>query len=247
MTDLLDLIQNPKERLTVCLDRFLERLEAQHKKDEEALDRVFEHQRLKLHRRHLKIVSSYKHILDELYIKLDSNSDAYVVEMMERILRAPDKAPYAEVFRQALPVIDKVERDGGSLDMSIKHYDGSKISSGGCLFSERGDGHFRFLDEFLDGFDDDVDYKVVRMHTTEKQKKEEEERRWQKHLQEWRAKQTPSNEVILAEMGLGKKEPEEQKEPEAEEKKEAETPESNTEELPLSPSAFDLPELMARF
>jgi len=246
MTDLLDLIQNPKERLTVCLDRFLERLEAQHKKDEEALDRVFEHQRVKLHRRHLKIVSSYKHILDELYIKMDSppyekgGGDAYLVEMMERILRAPDKAPYAEVFRQALPVIDKVERDGGSLDMSIKHYDGSKISSGGCLFSERGNGHFRFLDEFLDGFDDDVDYKVVRTHTTEKQKKEEEERRFQKHLQEWRAKQTPSNEVILAEMGIEKREPEEKKEPAAE-------PESKTEELPSSPSVFDLPELMARF
>ena len=241
MTDLLDLIQNPKERLTVCLDRFLERLEAQHKKDEEALDRVFEHHRVKLHRRHLKIVSSYKHILDELYVKLDSNPDAYLVEMMERILRAPDKAPYAEVFRQALPVLDKVERDGGSLDMSIKHYDGSKISSGDCLFSERGNGHFRFLDEFLDGFDDDMDYKVVRMHTTEKQKKEEEERRWQKHLQEWRAKQTPSNEVILAEMGIepeSKKEPEEKKE--AEEKKEPPS-------LPSSPSAFDLPELMARF
>lgn len=234
MTDLLDLIQNPKERLTVCLDRFLERLEAQHKKDEEALDRVFEHHRVKLHRRHLKIVSSYKHILDELYVKLDSNPDAYLVEMMERILRAPDKAPYAEVFRQALPVLDKVERDGGSLDMSIKHYDGSKISSGGCLFSERGNGHFRFLDEFLDGFDDDMDYKVVRMHTTEKQKKEEEERRWQKHLQEWRAKQTPSNEVILAEMGVG---PESKKD--AEEKKDI--------EYPSSPSVTDMPELMARF
>jgi hypothetical protein len=231
MTDLLDLIQNPKERLTVCLDRFLERLEAQHKKDEEALDRVFEHHRVKLHRRHLKIVSSYKHILDELYVKLDSNPDAYLVEMMERILRAPDKAPYAEVFRQALPVIDKVERDGGSLDMSIKHYDGSKISSGGCLFSERGDGHFRFLDEFLDGFDDHMDYKVVRMNTTEKQKKEEEERRWQTHLQEWRAKQTPSNEVILAEMGIEKKDAEEKKEP----------------EYPSPPSVADLPELMARF
>jgi len=234
MTDLLDLIQNPKERLTVCLDRFLERLEAQHKKDEEALDRVFEHHRVKLHRRHLKIVSSYKHILDELYVKLDSNPDAYLVEMMERILRAPDKAPYAEVFRQALPVLDKVERDGGSLDMSIKHYDGSKISSGGCLFSERGDGHFRFLDEFLDGFDDHMDYKVVRMNTTEKQKKEEEERRWQKHLQEWRAKQTPSNEVILAEMGVG---PESKKD--AEEKKDI--------EYPSSPSVADMPELMARF
>ena len=240
MTDLLDLIQNPKERLTVCLDRFLERLEAQHKKDEEALDRVFEYQRVKLHRRHLKIVSSYKHILDELYIKLDSNPDAYLVEMMERILRAPDKAPYAEVFRQAMPVIDKVERDGGSLDMSIKHYDGSKISSGGCLFSERGNGHFRFLDEFLDGFDDCVDYKVVRMHTTEKQKKEEQERQFQKIRDEWRAKQTPSNEVILAEMGLGREEPEPEGQKEAEEKKEPPS-------LPSSPSAFDLPELMARF
>jgi len=203
MTDLLDLIRNPKERLTVVLDRFLERLEAQHKKDEEALDRVVEYHRLKLHRRHLKLVSSYKHILDELYVKLDSSpseqggGDAYIVEMMERILRAPDKAPYAEVFRQALPVIDKVERDGGSLDMSIKHYDGSKISSGGCLFSERGNGHFRFLDEFLDGFDDGMDYKVMRLATTEKQKKEEEERRWNQHREEWRAKQAPQNSTIL--------------------------------------------------
>jgi len=238
MTDLLDLIENPKERLTVCLDRFMERLEAQHQKDEEALDRVFEYHRVKLHRRHLKLVSTYKHILDELYVKLDSNSDAYIVEMMERILRAPDKAPYAEVFRQALPVIDKVERDGGSLDMSIKHYDGSKISSGGCLFSERGNGHFRFLDEFLDGFDDSVDYKVVRMNTTEKQKKEEEEKRWKKHIQEWRAKQTPSNEVILAEMGLT--------ESKTEETEETGATDATAEGLP-SPLVGDNPELMARF
>lgn len=236
MTDLLDLIQNPKERLTVCLDRFLERLEAQHKKDEEALDRVFEYHRLKLHRRHMKIVSSYKHILDELYIKLDSNSDAYVVEMMERILRAPDKTPYAEVFRQALPILDKVERDGGSLDMSIKHYDGSKISSGGCLFSERGNGHFRFLDEFLDGFDDHVDYKVVRMNATEKQKKEEQERQFQKIRDEWRAKQMPSNEVILAEMGI-----------KTESKTESKTEEKRCIESPVSPTVDDMPELMARF
>ena len=222
MTDLLDLIGDPKERLTVVLDRFIERLEAQHKKDEEALDRVYEHHRLKLHRHHLKLVSSYKHILDELYVKLHSE-DAYIVEMMERILRAPDRAPYAEVFRQALPVIDKVERDGGSLDMSIKHYDGSKISSGGCLFSERGNGHFSFMDEFLDGFDDEVDFKVMRMRTSEKQKKEEEERRWNRSIEEWRAKQPPSNETILTEMKV------------------------TVDNQPSSPDYGDMPDLMARF
>jgi hypothetical protein len=36
-------------------------------------------------------------------------------------------------------------------------------------------GHFDFLDEFLDGFDDFDEYKVVKMHKDAKKKKEEDE------------------------------------------------------------------------
>ena len=65
MTDLVDLITNPQERMTVLFDAFIKKLEKSHQEAEQKLDRVLEHFRLKLHRQHLKTVYSYKKILDE--------------------------------------------------------------------------------------------------------------------------------------------------------------------------------------
>jgi hypothetical protein len=78
------------------------------------------------------------------------------------------------------------------------------------------------------------------MNTTEKQKKEEQERQFQKIRDEWRAKQMPSNEVILAELGI-------KTEPTTEPTTEPITEEKRCIESPVSPTMDDMPELMARF
>jgi hypothetical protein len=193
MTELVDLITDPKAKLATVFDRFIERLERDHKKDEEALDRLYENHRRKIHRRHLKVVSDYKDILNGLYRRLQSRDDQTVITFFERFLRTEDKESYVEVCEQALPVLRKVEEEGGRIDMNIKHYDSSRISSGGCLWSEDPRNHFSDLDIFFEGFDDDYEYKVVRARIDEKKKREEEAAR----AAEWRARELPSNETIL--------------------------------------------------
>jgi uncharacterized protein (UPF0335 family) len=197
MTELLDLITDPKARLTKIMDAFIERIEAEHKKRERNLDRVFEQYRTKLHRQHLKAVHSYKSILDQMFIESNRNTEPDAIQFFERFMRAEDREPWRQVIREALPVLDKVEKEGGRIDMSIKHYDSTKIGSGSCLFSDCKDGHFSFLDEFLDGFDDFYEFKVMKMHKDEKKKKEEDEAWMDKHIAEWKAKQGPPNEVVL--------------------------------------------------
>jgi len=67
------------------------------------------------------------------------------------------------------------------------------------MFSDCKDGHFSFLDEFLDGFDDDFEFKVLKMHKDEKKKKEDDEAWMEQYRAKWRAKQGPANETVLAE------------------------------------------------
>jgi hypothetical protein len=199
MTELIDLITDPKARLTKIMDAFIERIETEHKKRERNLDRVFEQYRTKLHRQHLKAVHSYKSILDQMFIESNRNTEPDAIAFFERFMRAEDREPWRQVIREALPVLEKVEKEGGRVDMSIKHYDSTKISSGSCLFSNCKDGHFSFLDEFLDGFDDFYEFKVMKMHKDEKKKKEEDEAWMDRHIAEWKAKQGPANEVVLKE------------------------------------------------
>ena len=199
MTELIDLITDPKARLTKVMDSFIERLEAEHKKRERNLDRVFEQYRTKLHRQHLKTIHSYKCILDQIFIEINQNTDPDAIQFFERFMRAEDREPWRQVIREALPVLDKVEQEGGRIDMNIKHYDSSKIASGGCLFSDRKDGHFSFLEEFLEGFDDFYEFKVMKMHKDEKKKREDDETCMENHIAEWRMKRGPANEVVLKE------------------------------------------------
>lgn len=196
MTDLVDLITNPQERLTTLFDAFIKRLETSHKEAEQKLDRVMEHFRLKLHRQHLKTVYSYKKILDELWIRVQKDKDLPVLVMFEQLLRSEQPELYADVFDRAIPVIKEIEREGGTLDCRIQR---AGYGPGGCLYSDRADGHFSFCNEFLDGFDDDVEFKVTRMRKDEKKAKEAEEKRDQEWREKWLAKQNPKNEVILAE------------------------------------------------
>ena len=196
MTDLVDLITNSQERMTVLFDKFIKRLEKSHQEAEQKLDRVMEHFRLKLHRQHLKTVYSYKKILDEIWIRVQKDKDLPVLAMFEQILRSEQPELYADVFDRAIPVIKEIERDGGTLDCRIQR---AGYGPGGCLYSDRADGHFSFCSEFLDGFDDDVEFKIMRMRKDEKKAKELEEARNREWREKWLAKQEPKNEVILAE------------------------------------------------
>jgi len=196
MTDLVDLITNSQERMTVLFDKFIKKLEKSHQEAEQKLDRVLEHFRLKLDRQHLKTVYSYKKILDEIWIRVQKDKDLPVLAMFEQILRSEQPELYADVFDRAIPVIKEIERDGGTLDCRIQR---AGYGPGGCLYSDRADGHFSFCSEFLDGFDDDVEFKVMRMRKDEKKAKELEEARNREWREKWLAKQEPKNEVILAE------------------------------------------------
>jgi hypothetical protein len=113
------------------------------------------------------------------------------------MLRAENKALYADVMDRAIPVIQEIEREGGTLDCRIQK---AGYGPSGCLYSDRDDGHFSFCNEFLDGFDDDVEFKVVKMRKDEKVKREEEEKRDREWMAKWRAKELPKNEVVLKEM-----------------------------------------------
>ena len=199
MTELIDLITDPKARLTKVMDAFIQRIEDEHTQRERNLDRVYEQYRTKLHRQHMKTVHSYKSILDQMFIETKQNIEPDAIEFFERFLRAEDRDPWRRVIREALPVLTKVEKEGGRVDMSIKHYDSTKISSGSCLFSDPRDGHFSFLNEFLDGFDDFYEFKVMKMHKDEKKKKEEDEAWMEQYRAKWRAKQGPANETVLVE------------------------------------------------
>jgi hypothetical protein len=199
MTELIDLITDPKARLTKVMDAFIQRIEDEHTQRERNLDRVYEQYRTKLHRQHMKTVHSYKSILDQMFIETKQNIEPDAIEFFERFLRAEDRDPWRRVIREALPVLTKVEKEGGRVDMSIKHYDSTKISSGSCLFSDHRDGHFSFLNEFLDGFDDFYEFKVMKMHKDEKKKKEDDEAWMEQYRAKWRAKQGPANETVLAE------------------------------------------------
>ena len=201
MTELVDLITDPKERMTEVFDKFINRLEAQHKQDEASLDRMYEAARLTLHRRQLKTVYTYKRVLDNLFIQFNKDKDATILDMFERVLRAKDKAPYTRVFSNALPALEKLEQEGGHIEVAIKHHEASRIQSGSCLFADHPDGHFSFIDEELDGFDDFYEYKVTRIPKNEKARKEAEETRMKEMRLSQSASEPPKNEVVLNECG----------------------------------------------
>ena len=196
MTELVDLITDPQQRITVLMDKFIARLEEQHREEERKLDKVMEHFRLKLHRQHEKALYGYKKIFDEIYVLQVKNKDALIIEFFERLIRAEDKSLYADVFDHAIPAIQEIEKNGGSLLCSIQ-----RMGQGqGCLYSNRKDGHFDFFYEDFDGFDKDVAFKVVKMHIDEKTRKEEKERENEEWIKKWRLKQLPKNEVILEDL-----------------------------------------------
>lgn len=187
MTDLYDLYDTPQERLAAVFQDFAERLQAEHDKKEAALDHVFEHARTRLHRVHLKAQNSYKRIFDEILVKLNHHDDVEILHFFEKVIRSRRKDLYADVFARAEPAISTVEKEGGNLRIDIEK---EGYGGGNCIYSDRRKGYFSFLDVFLDGFDDDWGYKVVKQRVNHEEernirseaavrawKKEEENRR----------------------------------------------------------------------
>ena len=157
MTDLIDLLP-PSERLYEVFKEFIGRLEEEHARKEKRLDRCFEEHRRRIHRAHLKIQSSYKSIFEELMEQVKEDRDIPLVEFMERAMRAKDRGIYEKVVRTVLPSIDSVEKEGGHLEIACKRHEAARIG-GSCLYP--GDKYFSFFDEFMDGFDDSVYFRVA--------------------------------------------------------------------------------------
>jgi hypothetical protein len=197
MTDLVDLITDPKQRMTALMDAFIHRLEQQHKKEEQQLDRVMEHFRLKLHRQHEKAVYSYKKILDEIYALQMNDKDAPILAFFEKMIRAEDRSLYTEVFEEAIPVIQEIEKEGGSISCRIQK---EGYGMGNCVYYPRKNGHFDFFYEEFEDFDKTVEFKVVKMSVDEKARRLAKEKENEEWRQKWEARQKPKNEVILEDL-----------------------------------------------
>ena len=185
MTDIADLLDAPQDRLAYRMHEFMERLEEKHKEDERRLDRLFEEQRTRLHRVHKKAQSAYKSIFDEMLVKMNHNEDLEVVQWFELALKTKRRDLLGEILAQASSALRDIEKNGGALVCKIQR-EGSS-AGGSCLYSERKNGYFSFLDEFMDGYDDSVAYEVRQTSVSErerKRKKDEEDEAW---LKKWRA------------------------------------------------------------
>jgi hypothetical protein len=197
MTELVDLITDPKEKMTLLMDQFIKRLEESQKKETQDLDRAIEHYRLKLHRQHEKAIYSYKNILEKLHRGHKYNDDAPIIEFFESMIRTKDRRLYTEVFEKALPVIREIEKEGGSLSCRIQK-EGKSMHP--CLEYYEGKAHFNFFWEEFEGFDKNIAFKVVKTTVDEKTRREEKEKKEAEWRATWEAKQAPRNEVILEEM-----------------------------------------------
>ncbi len=171
MTDLIDLLP-PSERLYEVFKEFMARLEEEHVRKEKRLDRCFEEHRRKIHRAHLKIQSSYKSIFEKMIEEVEEDQDIPLVEFMERAMRAKDRGLYERVVRSTLPSINSVEKEGGHLEIACKRHEAARIG-GSCLYP--GDKYFSFFDEFMDGFDDSVFYRVEKEDKDAHKAREEKE------------------------------------------------------------------------
>ena len=167
MTELIDLLP-PTERLYEVFKKFIERLEEDHVRKEKRLDRAFEEHRRKIHRAHLKIQSSYKTIFEELVKQVKEDKDIPLVDFMERAMRSKDHGLYEKVVRTVMPSIDSVEKEGGHLEIACKRHEATRIG-GSCLYP--GDKYFSFFDEFMDGYDDSVFFRVATETKEEKEKR----------------------------------------------------------------------------
>lgn len=195
MTDIADLLDTPQARLAYRMEQFVEELREKQKEEERQLDRLFEEKRTSLHHMHVKIQSSYKKIFDELLIKMNRNEDIEILEWFDMVVKTKRKDVLVEMLRQGKTALRDIEKNGGSLVCNIQR-EAESGGCGSCLWRPRKNGYFCFLDEFMDGYDDNVVYQVCQTTMSEreqKRKKEEEHEAW---IKKWRAEEAAKHVTV---------------------------------------------------
>lgn len=191
MTDIVDLIDDPKDRLKHIFVEFVKRLEERHEREEEALDRTFEEARKDLYKLHRKAVSTYRHLYQRMLELLHHDIDVPIVQFFEKFLKSEKPQMFSEVCERALPVIKEIEEKGGKLAVNIEK---EGYGPSGCLYSVGRNDYFDFFDDFFE-CDDDYEYKVMRRHVDSERNKKEEAERDRRMLM--RLKGPPRNDEIL--------------------------------------------------
>ena len=196
MTDIVDLIENPAERLDHIFVGFVKRLEERHELEEEALDRTFEQARASLSKLHTKTVSTYKHLYQHMLEALQDDIDVHIVQFFEKFLKSEKPQMFSEVCERALPVIKEIEEKGGKLAVDIEK---EGYGPSGCMYSRGRKDYFDFFNDFFES-EDDYEYKVTRRHVDRERNKREEAERDRKMMARIYKKDPPRNEDILKEM-----------------------------------------------
>jgi hypothetical protein len=205
MTEVPDLITDRRERLAYLSTDFFNRLQDKHKEEEEALDRMYESHRRWIHRLHLKIETAYKGILNELLGKVCHDENVEVLEWLELVMRTKRRGALLEILEKAKAGLRDVEKNGGDLIVRIER-DGMDAATGSCLYRDKKNSYFSFLDEFMDGYDDDTAYEVRRVRMCERERRAAEEARTKESVRKWieegRAKKLDGLNLDLTKYGL---------------------------------------------
>lgn len=186
MTDIADLIEAPASRLAFLMQEFVRDLEEKHRESEKKLDLLIEAQRTRLHRLHLKEKGVYKELYNNILMKLNHDEDAEILEWFEFILKTKRKDLVHEVLERAKPVIQEIEKHGGKLAIDIGR-EGHGMS--GCIYSDPKRSYFSFIDEFLDGFDDEYVYVVKKEQKSKAEREKERDARLEETMAKWRAEE----------------------------------------------------------
>ena len=195
MTDIVDLIDSPAERLDHIFVEFVKRLEERHEREEEMLDLTIERSRTKLANLHRKSVSVYKNLYQSMLDALQHDIDVPIVQFFEKFLKTEKSAMFSDVCERALPVIKEIEERGGRLAV---HIEKEGYGPSGCIYSPGRNDYFDFFDDFFED-EDDYEYKLVRRRVDKEQHKKEEAERDRKFWIRQRRRDGPKNEQILKE------------------------------------------------
>jgi hypothetical protein len=211
MTELPDLITDRRERLAYLARDFFDRLQDKHTEEEAALDRMYESHRRWIHRLHLKQQSAYKDMLDRILRAVSDDEDVELVAWLELVMRTKRKDLVAEVAQKARAAVREVEARGGELRVDIRA-EGEPASVGSCLYRDRKGAYFSFLEEFLDGYDDEVAFRVTQVRMSEKEQKAAADAATDAHIRKWtaehRAKKLEGFDLKLEAYGGGLREEE---------------------------------------
>jgi hypothetical protein len=177
MTELVDLIEDPKEKLSTLYQKHVKNLEEDFQREEEQLDRTFISYRTKIASYHKAILNKYKGLYDEMLCILDRQEDPMVVRFFEEYLRANDygKRDIQHIFKKLHPALVNSRKNGGQVHVEVKELGAENASvhrSGGIVgWAEEEDGGYFFIDSYRDN-----DFERQWKFTVEKKEKTWEER-----------------------------------------------------------------------